>query len=334
MFNRNFYLLYILFALPLSIRAQMQNPQKNRLITTKEKRTVIDSIIHALKDEYVFPEIAQQIATKLNKRFLNDVYNSIDSARAFADTLSVQLMQISDDNHLRVAFSYDTVADPSKEPPMPDFIRDFALKNNYGFNKVEVLDGNIGYINILGFFPMEEATNNAIKSMEQVANTRALIIDLRENSGGLGALCNFLLSYFFSSTPVHMLDMNFAKDHRIEQSWSAFYVPGKRYINKPVYVLTAASTFSAGEAFAYILQSQKRAVIVGDVTGGGANIGKLVKLSPHFVMQLSNGIPVSPVTHKSWGKVGVQPDVKVNANEALKVAHERALSDLEHLQNK
>lgn len=334
MINRKLYILYILFALPLSIRAQFQGPQKNRLITAKEKRAVIDSVIHAVKAEYVFPEIAQQIATKLNKRFANGGYNSIDSARAFADTLSVQLMQISDDNHLRVVFSYDTVADPSKEPPLPDFIREIALKNNYGFNKTQVLDGNIGYINILGFFPMEEATNNAIACMAQVADTRALIIDLRENSGGLGALCNFLLSYFFTSTPVHMLDMNFAKDHRVEQSWSSFYVPGKRYIDKPVYVLTAASTFSAGEAFAYILQSQKRAVVIGDVTGGGANIGKLVKLSPHFVMQLSNGIPVSPVTHKSWEKVGVQPDVKVNANEALKVAHERALSDLGRLQHK
>jgi hypothetical protein len=210
MFNRKCYLLYLVCALPLFARAQFQRVQQNRFIATKEKRMVLDAIIHAIKDEYVYPEIAQQIATKLNRRFLNGAYNSIDSARAFADTLSVQLMQISDDNHLRVVFSYDTVADPSKEPPLPDFIRDIALKNNYGFNKVEVLDGNIGYINILGFFPMDEATNNAIKSMEQVADTRALIVDLRENSGGLGALANFLLSYFFSSTPVHMLDMNFA----------------------------------------------------------------------------------------------------------------------------
>jgi hypothetical protein len=330
------YRILILVAfLPFIAKAQFQDHHQNRAIGAKEKQLVIDSLIHTLKEGYVYPEIAKQIETKLNQLVAKGSYRSIDSAQAFCDTLSNQLMQWSDDKHLRLAFSYDTITGSTAEnPPLPDFIRDFAVKNNYGFNKIQILDGNIGYINILGFFPMEEATQKGIACMEYIADTRAVIIDLRENSGGFGAFCNFMISYFFSSNPVHLLDMNFRRDQKIEQSWSSFYVPGKRFLNKPVYVLTSASTFSAGEAFAYILQTEKRAMVIGEVTGGGANIGTLVKLSPHFVINLPTGTVVSPLTHKGWEKYGVQPDIKVNAGDALKVAHERALSDLDYLRKK
>ena len=330
------YRILVLFSfLPFITNAQFQDHHQNRVIGAREKQLLIDSLIHTLKEGYVYPEIAKQIETRLYQLVAKGSYKSIDSAQAFCDTLSNQLVQWSDDKHLRLAFSYDTIASPTSEnPPLPDFIRDFAVKNNFGFNKVQILDGNIGYINILGFFPMEEATQKGIACMEYVADTRALIIDLRENSGGFGAFCNFMLSYFFSSNPVHMLDMNFRQEQKIEQSWSSFYVPGKRYLNKSVYVLTSASTFSAGEAFAYILQAQKRATVIGEATGGGANIGTLVKLSPHFVINLPTGTVVSPVTHKGWEKIGVQPDVKVSAVDALKAAQEKALNDLDYLRRK
>ncbi|MGN6341133.1 MAG: S41 family peptidase [Ginsengibacter sp.] len=215
-----------------------------------------------------------------------------------------------------------------KEPPLPDFIKTFAIQNNYGFNKIDILDGNIGYMNILGFFPFEEATNKAIAALDYLSNTRALIVDLRENTGGVSTLANFVLSYFFDQKPVDLLDFIFRKDNKVEQSWSAFYVPGKRYTGKPVYVLTSSGTFSAGEAFAYILQSYHKATVVGERTGGGANIGDLIRLNDHFVMNLPIGRGVSPVTKSNWEGVGVKPDIEASKENALVVAHIAALKKL------
>jgi hypothetical protein len=48
--------------------------------------------------------------------------------------------------------------------------------------------------------------------------------------------------------------------------------PGPRLIDQPVYVLTSHQTFSGGEEFTFDLQTQKRATIVGETTGGGATL--------------------------------------------------------------
>jgi hypothetical protein len=308
---------------------QFSPNQQDLPILPAEKAQMIDTIIKAVKESYVFPETALQIETAIIKHERKGDYKKIASSKEFADTLSNQLVRISNDKHLHILFSYDTVPQKTdKEPSLPDFIKTFAIENNYGFNKLDILDGNIGYMNILGFFPFDEATNKAIASLEYLSNTQALIIDLRENTGGVGSLANFILSYFFDQRPVDFLDVTFRKDNKVEQSWSSFYIPGKRYTGKPVYILTSSGTFSAGEAFAYVLQSFKRATIIGETTGGGANVGDLIRLNDHFVMNLPVGRPVSPLTKNNWEGIGVKPDLQTSKETALTTAHIAALEKL------
>ncbi len=273
-----------------TVFAQFSPDQKDLQISSKEKAQIIDTIIKAVKLSYVFPKLSSRIETVLLTHERKGDYNKIISSKEFADTISNQLIFTSNDKHLRILYSYDTIPQKTnKEPPIPDFIKTFALENNYGFNKIDILDGNIGYINILGFFPFDEATEKAIASFDFLSDTKALIVDLRENTGGYAPLANFILSYFFNKQPVKLLENVFRDSSKIEQMWSAFYVPGKRYLNKPVYVLTSSGTFSAGEAFAYILQGFHKAIVVGERTGGGANIGDLIRLNDHFVMNLPVG---------------------------------------------
>jgi len=139
---------------------------------------------------------------------------------------------------------------------------------------------------------------------------------------------DFIISYFFDKQPVEFMEAVFRKDNRIKQAWSSFYVPGKRYTGKPVYILTSHDTFSAGEAFAYIMQSLKRATIVGEATGGGANFGDLLRLNDHFVMNMPIGRPISPITKTNWEGIGVQPDIPTSQDKALHTAHVAALKQL------
>lgn len=312
-----------------TVFGQFSPSQQDLQISSKEKTQLIDTIIKAVKNSYVFPEISLQVETALLTHQKKGDYNKIISSKEFADSISNQLVLISNDKHLHVLFSYDTVPQKTdKEPPLPDFIKRFAIENNYGFNKIDILDGNIGYMNILGFFPFDEATQKAIASFDYLSNTQALIIDLRENTGGYSPLANFVLSYFFDKQPVKFLENVFRDTNKIEQFWSSFYIPGRRYLGKPVYVLTSSGTFSAGEAFAYILQGYHKATVIGERTGGGANLSDLIRLNDHFVMNLPVGRPVSPFSKSSWEGVGVKPDIEISKEKALVTAHITALEKL------
>lgn len=308
---------------------QFSPNQPDLQVSAKEKAQIIDTVIKAVKSTYIFPEISLHIETEILKHQKRGDYNKIISSKEFADTISNQLVRISNDKHLRILFSYDTVPQKTdKDPPLPDFIKTFAVQNNYGFNKIDILDGNIGYMNILGFFPFDEAIEKAIASFDYLSNTDALIVDLRENTGGYSPLANFVLSYFFDKQPVKFLENVFRDSSKTEQVWSCYYVPGKRYLDKPVYVLTSSGTFSAGEAFAYILQGYHKATVVGERTGGGANLSDLIRLDDHFVMNLPIGRPVSPFSKSSWEGVGVKPDIETSKEKALVVAHIAALKKL------
>ena len=101
-----------------------------------------------------------------------------------------------------------------------------------------------------------------------------------------------------------------------------------RAVDKPVYILTAHRTFSGAEAFAYDMQAQKRATIVGEVTGGGANPTGPVPIGDHFIAMIPNGYALNPITKTNWEGVGIKPDIEVPAADALKVAHKTALEHL------
>jgi hypothetical protein len=325
---RSFYVIVLLLISHAAL-AQFSERQPDLPLTSIERRQIVDSLTERIRDEYVFPEMAARVAKELRRRQQLGMFEKIASSNQFADSINTLLHQISNDKHLSVLYSHDTV--PGKRVdnrPIPDFIRRFAMENNYGFPKVEVLPGNIGYMKLQGFFPFEEATDKAIAAFDFLAGTRALIVDLRENSGGDAGLANFVLSFFFDAKPVELAEVHFRDEQKTQKFWTSFYVPGKRYIGKPVYILTSSATFSGGEGFAYTLQSYKKATIVGEATGGGANMGDLIRINEHFVLNLPVGRPLNPVTDANWEGIGVQPDIRVQTSKALDAAHAAALEQI------
>ncbi len=114
-----------------------------------------------------------------------------------------------------------------------------------------------------------------------------------------------------------------ANTHRA--ATSPAWVPGRHFGGKkPLFILTSKSTFSAAEALAYDLQALKRAVIVGERTGGGAHPYEYRRIHPHFALDLPEGKSINPITGDNWQGVGVKPDVEVPADQALKRALELA----------
>lgn len=313
--------------------AQGPNNQQDLAIDAAARTAVIEGAIKHINDYYVFPETAKKMEQAIRERAQKKEYDQITSAKKLADTLTANLQEVSHDKHLRVRHSYEVIPERRHdgEPSAEERERflNFLRQTNFGFEKIERLSGNIGYLDLRGFNPAEFGAETVVAAMNFLANTDSLIIDLRRNGGGDPAMVALISSYLFNSEPVHLNDLYWREGDTTRQWWTLPYVPGKRYGDKKdVYVLTSKYTFSAAEEFTYNLKNLKRATIIGETTGGGANPGGVRRINDHFMIFVPSGRAINPYTKTNWEGTGVTPDVSVPADQALKVAQVAALSKL------
>ena len=322
-------LLIVILSFSFTNFAQRQNDIS---LNAAERTQIIEAILSRLNESYVLPETAAQMEKSIRSRIQKGEYNQIISSAALAQTLTSHLREISNDKHLSVNFSYEPIpANENQSEPTTEekeMFRRFAGSQNFGFEKVERLNGNVGFIELNGFINPELGAETAIAAMNFLANTDALIIDLRYNGGGEPGLAQLISTYFFSGKPVHLHSINWREGNRTQQYWTLPYVPGKRYVDKPIFILTSKRTFSAPESFAYNLQALKRATIVGEITRGGANPAKDFRVNEHFSLLVPIGRAVNPVTGTNWEGTGIKPDIETTEVQASKTAHLAALQKL------
>lgn len=312
------------------IFAQQGAKQADMTIDAATKTATIDAALKELNDRYVFPEVAKQMETNIRQRIGNKEYEAITSAEAFAKKLTEDLQSVSKDKHLRVRYSAQAIpvrkqnGEPTAEEKA-DY-ENYMKRINFAFEKVERLPGNIGYIKLNNFYEPELGAETVAAAMNFVANTDALIFDLRENGGGDPAMVALICSYLFGDKPVHLNSLFWREGNKTEDFYTKPNVLGKKYGDKDVYVLTANRTFSGAEEFSNNLKVLKRATIVGETTGGGANPGGMFRLNDHFGMFVPTGRAINPITKTNWEGTGVEPDVKVAKELALKTAYLSALN--------
>lgn len=322
----------IVLLLSASSRAQAQVEQTDLPINAATRTQVIEAVLRRLNESYVLPEIAARMEQSIRTRMQKGEYDKVTSSSVLAQTLTTHLAEIAKDKHLGVGFSYDLIpiSTDQKEPSAEDRERFHRMASsiNFGFEKVERLNGNVGYMELDGFVNTELGAETAIAAMQFLANTDALIIDLRYNGGGVPGTAQLISSYFFSETPVYLHSIYWREGNRTEQFWTLPYVPGKRYVDKPVYILMGKRTLSAPESFAYNLQALKRATIVGEISAGGANPGREFRVNEHFMIFVPMGRAINPTTGTNWEGTGVKPDIPTPFAQALKTAHLAALRKL------
>jgi len=183
---------------------------------------------------------------------------------------------------------------------------------------------NIGYLDLRAFPAVDVASEKAIAVMKFLSNMDAIIIDLRsEVMGGTPEMVALICSYFFEK-PTLLDKTHFRKSNSTLENWTLEKVDGRRMADVPLYILTGKEVFSAGEAFTYSLQALKRALVIGEVTKGGAHLTRPAKLNDRFVFYLPFGRTFNPITGTNWEGVGVKPDIAVDADKALDTAIEIA----------
>jgi len=319
-----------LFAIDRPVPCQQPQNPPDAPIDAATRATVIKNLANELNDGYVFPDVAKKMEADISDRVSKGEYNSITTSRAFAEKLTADLQSISHDKHLRVRFSVQAIpVRKDKEEPTDEERAEFNQYNrlvNYGFERVERMQGNIGYIDLRGFNDPKEGLDTVAAAMTLVSNTDALIFDLRQNGGGDPEMVALICSYLFGDKAVHLNDLYWRKGNKTDEFWTKPIVAGKKYGDKDVYVLTSNRTFSGAEEFSNNLKTLKRATIVGETTGGGANPGGMVRLSEHFGVFVPTGRAINPITKTNWEGTGVEPDIKVPKEQALKTAYIMALT--------
>ena len=296
-------------------------------LTAITRQQVIDGAIDHMQRGYIFEDVAEKMAAALRAHAKAGAYDAITSGADFAARLTTHLQDVSKDKHLRILYNPAGIA--GAQPPTTDEDRTRRVaaerRNNYGLHRVERLDGNVGYIELRGFSGSQEAGGAVAAAMNLLANTDALLFDLRRNGGGSPVTIGFISSYLFDKR-VHLNDFYVRETGRRESFHTSETVDGRRYgESKPVYILTSNRTFSAAEEFTYNLKNLKRAVVVGETTGGGAHPGGVRRITDHFGIWLPSGRAINPITGTNWEGVGIAPDIAVDPVDALRVAHLDAL---------
>lgn len=302
-------------------------------VTPAERKEAIEGSIARLKEGYVFPKVALEMEKAVLDRMKKGEYDAITSANELAKKLTDDFRAVSNDKHLRVMTDADGVPDDiaDEKPPTAEQIAQMkrnGARINYGLEKVERLDGNIGYIEIRGFAPPAIAAATGAAAMNFIANTDALIVDLRRNGGGEPAMIAFLTSYLFDA-PTHLNDIYTETSKSTQQYWTLPYVPGDRFGGtKPIYVLTSKRTFSGGEEFANNLKELKRATILGETTGGGAHPVNMFKASRRFAIGVPFARAINPISKTNWEGTGVTPHLSLPADQAFDRAYLMALEEV------
>ena len=317
-------------------------------------REIVTTALALLRTNYVFPELADRAAAAVEARLAAGEYDHLDEI-TLTELVTSHLQEVCEDKHLALRLGGGPGPSgggpggpgpggpggpggprggPDPDRPKDHESRRLAMRqmgrlDNFGIHRVERLNGNVGYLDVRRV-PVPANAGPAISAaMELVAGTYALIIDLRRNGGGSPEGVVYWCSHLVDEQPpTHFNDIFRADTGETHQFWALSYVPGPRYLDRPVYVLTSSRTFSGGEDFAYTLQAVGRAQVIGETTGGGAHPTRPFGISAAVHIAIPFARSINPVTGTNWQGTGVVPDVAVPKEQAYDVAYAAALRDV------
>jgi hypothetical protein len=324
----------LVFMLLLSFGIALQVNGQQKKITEKFKKETVLKIDSLLQKNYIFPEKAKLIGAHLKGAYRDGKFKKYELLDSFSTALTKEVRFINDDKHLGIKPIFVPTKEKiesnqdSYEIYLHNLTDNRKLAN--GFREVKIIDGNIGYLNF-NFFIHE--TNQTIDSyLYLLEKTDAIIIDLRTNGGGSPKTVQYLCSYFLKA-PLLLNTLYFRKDNYTEEFWVK-EVNGKKRLDVPLFIITGAKTFSGAEEFSYNMQTQKRATLVGETTGGGANPAESFEINSLLEIFIPTGTGINPVTKTNWEGIGVIPEYKTTKDMAYDKTLELATKAAENYRSK
>ncbi|QTL37808.1 S41 family peptidase [Pseudoalteromonas viridis] len=284
-----------------------------------QAKRIVEEFADSIEQNYMFTDTAKKIAGELRAITFSGTQSRHGLSKQVTDLVSHY------DKHLALVTRVDNQGQHSEEAREPWFTE--LKRKNSGVRQVEVLAGNIGYLEMWGFDSVSSQAKEVIAaSMTLIQRSDALILDFSQNGGGDGFMISHFASYFLDK-PTLLHTYQFRSGSRYPfRSDQPLGTAKLRDI--PLYILIGPETFSAGEAFAYAMKHLGRATVIGEPSKGGANPIKQFKLSHDYIAFVAIATTVSPVTQKNWEGTGVIPQVNIQVESAKSQAHLMALQQL------
>lgn len=273
-------------------------------LTAAERKTALTQLATVLADHYVLPEMAAQLSAALIHAETAGRFHH-QSKQQLVDEVGHWLRSVGKDSHLglELTVQYGEVTYIRHET-------DEKCYNNFAFEKLEILPGNIGYLKL-------GAVDVAAQALQFLSRTDALIIDLRESAGGSPELVRYLLSHFLpADTLLWQLESRSAEQTEEVRA----QVVLQKQLQMPLYVLQSANQVSAAEFFSYALQQQGRATVIGETSAGLAHYTGAMAVTDWLFVRIPLARPLFPKNADNFEQRGVEPDVKVPAAQALQQA--------------
>ena len=190
---------------------------------------------------------------------------------------------------------------------------DFELtRENIKVNPVEgeVLEKNIGYIAFSSFDDgTAEEFKNKFQELEK-QGIKSLIIDLRNNGGGIVDEALSIANYILDKDSVILYEVDKNNNETVEKTTD------DPIINIPIVVLTNGNTASSSEILAGALKDHKKATIVGEKTYGKGVIQQLLTLPDGSGLKITSEKYLTP-NRTEINKIGIEPDEKVELPESV-----------------
>jgi C-terminal processing protease CtpA/Prc len=286
-------------------------------LTEQQKDTLIERIKTSLIENYVVEEHITTLVDSLRA----DNYYDIASIDSLIKKMNQDFYRLSHDKHLSIEFRPTIAKDLLNDKDIHTDQNKREKKDHYGFEKPKILSNNIGYLKLNYFANAKNAKKNVLKNIRHFKKTEALIIDLRENLGGNVSMLQLLLGVFLPIDKMEILKINY-KSGKISTIEATKIKPNKQYLKQPIYILCDSQTFSAGEAFAFVMKNRNRALIIGETTAGAGHVAGPYAINEQFVLTVPVGIIVDPLTNTGWEQTGVTPDIMSSSNKALEKVFE------------
>ena len=237
----------------------------------------------------------------------------IESRREFIQAVNRELCDLSNDAHLTLRYRPTEAVEEVEGSHGPSM----CASGDLSWRRE---DGNVGYIYVPRIHGDDAYRAAFDQAMTDLADTDAIILDVRSNCGGEPRTLIHFASWFFAE-PTHLTSTE-GRGMPTRERWTNADVVGSPYADNPLVILTNHHSFSAAESFTFGMKITGRATVIGEPTGGGGHWGEELRVSEDMVVFMPQGRTFDPRTGRGWEAEGVQPDVPAASDDALDVALE------------
>lgn len=175
-----------------------------------------------------------------------------------------------------------------------------------------ILSGNVGYIYISTFERDDTKWYLDFKDIiAKLSNTRGIILDVRQNSGGSDVVTRYIISFFLNQPVESPVWLN-ARGDTLPRYWIN---PREdiRYL-KPAVVIQNGVCFSAAEEFINVIKELPQVTTVGDTTAGGGGAPEDFIIPGGFTIHISTRAQLGYHGEQiEWN--GIPPDILIRQTE-------------------